>query len=106
MKPAPSSASAAAAVAKAPDGVMPLLSTTDQSHRMRSWWSPGLPRLTEEGLLLVPDEESHARRRQLHAIWDDLQLGTWSTQIPEADRRLISMQVLEWLGVMAKPPAM
>ena len=106
MKLASSSGSAAAAVAKASDGVMPLVSAASQSHRMRSWWSPGLPRLTEEGLLLVPDEESLARRRHLHAIWGDLQLGTWSTQIPEDDRRLISMQVLEWLGVIAKPTAM
>ena len=54
----------------------------------------------------MPNEAPHARRRQLHAIWDDLQLGTWTTQIPEADRRLISMQVLEWLGVIGKLPDM
>ena len=98
--------SGAAAVANASDGVTPLISAARQNHRMRLWWHPGLPRLTQEGLLLVPNEEPHARRRQLHAIWDDLQLGTWSTQIPEADRRLISMQVLEWLGVIGKLPGM
>ena len=98
--------SGAAAVAQASDGVTPLISAARQNHRMRLWWHPGLPRLTQEGLLLVPNEEPHARRRQLHAIWDDLQLGTWSTQIPEADRRLISMQVLEWLGVIGKLPDM
>ena len=40
---------------------------------MRLWWRPGLPRLTEEGLLLVPDEGPEARRRQIQAIWNDLQ---------------------------------
>ena len=40
---------------------------------MRLWWRPGLPRLTEEGSLLVPDEGPEARRRQILAIWDDLQ---------------------------------
>ena len=95
--------SGAAAVAQASDGVTPLISAARQNHRMQLWWHPGLPRLTQEGLLLVPDEESLAG---LHAIWEDLQLGAWSTQIPEDDRRLISMQVLEWLGVIAKPTAM
>ena len=85
---------------------MPLLSATGQSHRMRSWWRPGLPKLTVEGLLLVPDEEPLARRRQIQAIWEDLQVGTFSTEVPQADRDLISMQVLEWLCCMAKPPAM
>ena len=73
---------------------------------MRLWWRPGLPRLTEEGLLLVPDEGPEARRRQIQAIWDGLQAGTFSTEVPQADRDLISVQVLEWLRVMAKPPAM
>ena len=48
--------SGAAAVAKASDGVTPLISAASQNHRMRLWWHPGLPRLTQEGLrMLVAD---------------------------------------------------
>ena len=73
---------------------------------VRPWWRPCLPMLTEEGLLLVPDEGPEPCRRQIHSIWDGLQAGTCSTEVPQADRDLISVQVLEWLRCMAKPPAM
>ena len=62
--------------------------------------------LTAEGLLLVPDEGPEARRQQIQAIWDGLQAGIFSTEVPQADRDLISAQVLEWLRCMAKPSAM
>ena len=66
-------------------------------HRLRAWWRPGLPILTLEGDLLVPDTGPEAKRQQIQAIWDGLRAGNFSEDIPQADRQLILFQCQAWL---------
>ena len=65
--------------------------------RMRAWWRPGLPCLTEEGVLLIPNETEARKREELLKLYAALADGVFRDSVPEADLQLVGRLVLQGL---------
>ena len=65
--------------------------------RMRAWWRPGLPCLTEEGELLLPNTTEATKREELLKLRAALDNGVFADSVPEVD--LAVLDHLVWQGL-------
>ena len=65
--------------------------------RMRAWWRPGLPLLTEAGELLLPAHSEASQREELLKLRGALENGVFNDFVPAADLALVERLVLQGL---------
>ena len=71
-----------------------------QAVRLRPWWRPGLPLITLDGTLLVPNDSPESRRRNLLTLYAELARDhPFDGEIPEADLRILDRLVRKALDV-------
>ena len=72
-----------------------------QAAHLRHWWRPGLPLLTLDGVLLVPNDSRESKLAYLRKLAAELSRNTFKEDVPETDLELIKQQVHVGLGLLS-----